>query len=263
MRLDIERGCAGYGAGQVLHDVSLSLTSGAIVTVVGANGAGKSTLLKCISGLVPFTSGIVRVDERSVRGLTPTRAVRLGIAHVPEGRQIFGGLSVANNLRLGAYGQRHQTNAELRRRQEEILALFPELRGRLSALGEALSGGQQQMLAIARGLMADPQILLLDEPSLGLAPIIVERIFAALAELRQRGLGILLVEQHAMLSLALADYGYVLERGRITLEGAGEMLLHDPGVAARYLAIESEDTDAAVPEDGALAERLRAVLEDA
>lgn len=259
MELVLERGCAGYGGGQVLYDVSLRLTSGSIVTVVGANGAGKSTLLKCLSGLLRFTSGTLRVDGRGQRGYTPAQAVRAGIAHVPEGRQIFGTLSVEDNLRLGAYSQRHASRVEARQWQESVLDLFPELRGRLSALGEALSGGQQQMLAIARGLMANPHLLLLDEPSLGLAPIIVGQIFTALDELRARGLGILLVEQHAMLSLALADYGYVLERGHITLQGAGADLLRDPGVAVRYLAIGADD-EVAAPEDVALTQRLRAAL---
>jgi len=254
---------AGYGEAEVLRGVDLDVASGELVALVGANGAGKSTLLKCISGLVPSTSGTIRLAGRSVTGVPPARIVQGGVAHVPEGRQIFGRLSVADNLRLGAYSQlRHLTQAEVAARIAEVCRIFPALSGRLAEEASLLSGGQQQMLAIGRGLMARPQLLLLDEPSLGLAPVLVAEIFEVLRRLRQAGVGLLLVEQNARLSLAIADRGYVLETGRVALSGVGTTLLHTPEVIHRYLGVTANRVDAA--DDGraaGLAARLKSVLD--
>jgi branched-chain amino acid transport system ATP-binding protein len=253
---------AGYGDVQVLRAVDLDVAPGEIVALVGANGAGKSTLLKCISGLLAPASGTIQVRGRSIAGLPPARIVRLGVAHVPEGRQIFSRLSVADNLMLGAYGElRHLTRAGLAQRTAEVCGVFPALLPRLAQEASLLSGGQQQMLAIARGLMARPLLLLLDEPSLGLAPVLVAEIFAVLRELRAAGVGLLIVEQNARLSLAIADRGYVLETGRVVLAGTGPDLARTPEVVHRYLGVGA----ARVEGDGgeaasALAARLKTIL---
>ena len=256
---------AGYGSAQVLRGVDLDVAAGEIVAIVGANGAGKSTLLKRISGLVAPAAGTVQLDGRSIAGLAPARIVRLGIAHVPEGRQIFSRLTVADNLMLGAYsGFPGLTRADLEARQTEVCTIFPALAPRLGHEASLLSGGQQQMLAIARGLMARPRFLLLDEPSLGLAPVLVAEIFAVMRDLRVAGVGLLMVEQNARLSLAVADRGYVLETGRIALAGTGAELARTPDVVHRYLGVGASRVAA---EDRAraagLAARLRAILGEA
>jgi branched-chain amino acid transport system ATP-binding protein len=256
---------AGYGSAQVLRGVDLDVAAGEIVAIVGANGAGKSTLLKCISGLVAPAAGTVQLDGRSIAGLAPARIVRLGIAHVPEGRQIFSRLTVADNLMLGAYSRfPGLTRADLEARQTEVCTIFPALAPRLGHEASLLSGGQQQMLAIARGLMARPRFLLLDEPSLGLAPVLVAEIFAVMRDLRAAGVGLLMVEQNARLSLAVADRGYVLETGRIALAGTGAELARTPDVVHRYLGVGASRVAA---EDRAraagLAARLRAILGEA
>jgi len=254
---------AGYGDVQVLRGVDLGVAPGEIVALVGANGAGKSTLLKCVSGVVAPAAGTIQLDGQSIAGLPPARIVRLGIAHVPEGRQIFSRLTVADNLMLGAYSQLSQlTHADLAARTAEVCGVFPALAPRLAEEASLLSGGQQQMLAIARGLMAHPRFLLLDEPSLGLAPVLVAEIFDVLRGLREAGTGLLIVEQNARLSLAIADRGYVLETGRIVLAGTGHDLARTPEVIHRYLGVGAE---ARVEADGretaaALAARLKEVL---
>jgi branched-chain amino acid transport system ATP-binding protein len=227
---------AGYGEAAVLRGVDLDVQPGELVALVGANGAGKSTLLKCISGLLPIRGGEIRLGDQRLDRLAAAAIVRLGVAHVPERRQVFAELSVRDNLVLGAYVPRRRLGpAGLAERIERACQLFPALVGRLDEPAGNLSGGQQQMLAIARGLMLQPRLLLLDEPSLGLAPRLVQDIFRVLAGLRESGAAILLVEQNARLSLAIADRGYVLERGRIVLHGRGPDLLHSPDVLNLYL----------------------------
>ncbi len=236
--LEVTRLSTGYGRQSVVHDVDLTLRPGEIVALIGANGAGKSTLVKAISGLLPAHSGEIRLSGRRIERLGPRARVLLGVAHVPEGRQVFARLTVAENLRLGAYAQlRGLDAAELERRRDEVCALFPVLKERLEEPAALLSGGQQQMLSIARGLMSGPKLLLLDEPSLGLAPILVTEIFRHIEGLRARGLTVLLSEQNARLSLAIADHAYVIETGRVALEGTGSELLGKAEVVERYLGI--------------------------
>ncbi len=254
---------AGYGDAEVLKGVDVGVAPGELVALVGANGAGKSTLLKCISGLVPAAAGTIRLGERSIAGSPPARIVQWGVAHVPEARQVFGRLSVGDNLWLGAYSQlRRLSKAAVAGRIQDVCRIFPQLSGRLGEEASLLSGGQQQMLAIARGLMGAPRFLLLDEPSLGLAPILVAEIFGVLRRLREAGVGLLLVEQNARMSLAIADRGYVLETGRIVLSGTGQELLRTPEVIHRYLGVAAARVDTSGGGDAAaLAARLRSVLE--
>ncbi len=242
---------AGYGPANVLDGVDLEVRPGELVALVGANGAGKSTLLKCISGLVRARAGEIAFRGVRLDRLAPPEIVRLGVAHVPERRQVFGQQTVQDNLVLGAYANRAGlTPRALEARIDEACRSFPVLVSRRGMLAGALSGGQQQMLAIARGLMLQPRLLLLDEPSLGLAPILVDEIFQVLSRLRERGIGILLVEQNARSSLAIADRAYVLERGRVVLTGTGQDLLRAPEVADLYLG------GAAAPHTGRRAERV-------
>jgi len=236
--LEVRQLTTGYGRHAVVHDLNLAVGEGEIIALVGANGAGKSTLLKTISGLLPAHSGQILLDSRSIQGESPRRRVLLGIAHVPEGRQVFAGMSIEENLRLGAYAHRKQLGAAgIKARIDEVCAAFPVLLERRHQPAGNLSGGQQQMLAIARGLMAQPRILLLDEPSLGLSPILVADIFRLIKGLRSRGIAILLSEQNARLSLEIADRGYVIESGGVVLEGAGRQLLGQPEVVERYLGV--------------------------
>jgi branched-chain amino acid transport system ATP-binding protein len=227
---------AGYGAIQVLHEVSLAIPAGRIVTIVGANGAGKTTLLKTIAGVLRPWRGNVLLDGETIGGRPSYWVARRGVVLVPEGRGIFGDQTVRENLLLGALARRegrdqHSVAVDL----ERSLTLFPILRERLEGLAGGLSGGQQQMLALARGLMARPRVLLLDEPSLGLSPIFVKQIFGAIGRLRAEGLTILLVEQLAVQALALADHAYILERGRVTLEGPADSVRENPAVVQAYL----------------------------
>jgi len=227
---------AGYGAAPVLHDLSLALTAGEIVAIVGANGAGKTTLLKTLAGVLRPWGGRIALDGRQIGGLPSYRVARRGLVLVPEGRGIFGDQTVRDNLLLGALARAEGREAgAVDRDLDKVLRLFPALRDRLDGLAGGLSGGQQQMLALGRGLMARPRILLLDEPSLGLSPIFVRQIFEAIGALRGEGLTILLVEQMAGQALALADRAYVLEGGRITLEGTATAVREDPGVIQAYL----------------------------
>ena len=224
---------AGYGGKNVLHGVSLEVPRGTIVTLLGANGAGKSTLLKTIVGLLPRTAGTIDLDAVPLPTATPDRALKAGVALVPEQRELFKEMSVLDNLRLGAFLRRGAV--EIQDDCERLLNVFPVLRQRSSQLARTLSGGEQQMLAIARALMGRPSILLLDEPSLGLAPKIVEEIFAIIGQLKAGGTGVLLVEQNAALALDVAEYGFVLELGEITLKGSAEVLKELPIVRASYL----------------------------
>lgn len=224
-----------YGRINALKGVSLSVAAGQLVTLIGANGAGKTTLLNTISGAVPGTEGSIRFKDQEILNEEPHRITRMGIAHVPEGRKIFSELTVAENLEVGAYIQRDKSRiAELIERNYE---LFPRLAERAWQEGGSLSGGEQQMLAIARGLMSDPQLLLLDEPSLGLAPLLVETVFRLITEINAMGVAVLLVEQNANVALQAASYGYVLETGTITLSDKAENLLSNEAVRKAYLGI--------------------------
>src|SRR5579875_3866835 len=226
--------CSGYDTGEVLHGLTFSVVAGSLKKKIGSNGAGKSTTLRVISGLLRCRRGQVTVEGRRLSGGSTEEAVRAGLAHVPEGRQVFGNMTVRENLQLGAYLVR---NAPLGPRLDFVLDVFPELQSRLGDYAGALSGGQQQMLAIARGLMSDPRYLLLDEPSLGLAPLVIKRIFEVVDRLRADGRGILLVEQNGAQALALAQQAFLLERGSITLSGTGADLLANPEVVERYLGV--------------------------
>jgi branched-chain amino acid transport system ATP-binding protein len=224
-----------YGAVQALKGVSLHVEQGEIVTLLGANGAGKSTTLRTISGLVHLAKGEIVFDGKPIHRTKAEEIVRLGIAHVPEGRRIFPGLTVTENMMLGASNRGRLPRAQMMSEIELLFGIFPDLKRLSGALGWSLSGGQQQMLAVARGLMANPKLLLLDEPSLGLAPIVVQQLFAEIRHIRERGTTILLVEQNAHMALSVADRGYVLETGAITVEGSAEMLLGNEEVRAAYL----------------------------
>ena len=223
-----------YGAVAAVRGVSLAVGSGEVVALLGANGAGKSTMLRTISGLVRPRSGKIRFAGAAIERLAPPRIVRLGLAHCPEGRRIFGSLSVAENLRLGAAARADRASAAADR--ERLFELFPVLRDRAHQAAGTLSGGEQQMLALARALMARPRLLLLDEPSLGLAPLMVQAIFATLAALKREGVTMLLVEQNMTLALQLADRAYVLRTGKIRLSGSAAALQADQErVAEAYL----------------------------
>ena len=227
---------AGYGAAPILHDVSIEVRAGEIVSVIGANGAGKTTLLKTVAGVLRPSSGRIALDGVDIGGRPSYRVSRQGVVLVPEGRGIFGDQSVRDNLLLGALARRHARDAPaIAADMERALDHFPALRERLDQAAGSLSGGQQQMLAVARGLMARPRFLLLDEPSLGLAPILVRDIFAAIRRLATEGITVLLVEQMAAQALQLADRAYVLERGRIMLEGPAAEVARDPSVVQAYL----------------------------
>ena len=225
---------AAYGAVAALSGLDLAVAEGEIVTLLGANGAGKSTTLRCISGLLSPTGGEIRFAGQVISGLHAERVVRLGIAHVPEGRRVFPGLTVRENILLGA-SNRRVARAQLGREADEMYEIFPDLLRLQGALGWTLAGGQQQMLALARGLMAQPKLLLLDEPSLGLAPLIVQQVFRVIARIREQGTTVLLVEQNARIALSVADRGYVLETGRLVTEGSPAALWDNEEVRAAYL----------------------------
>jgi branched-chain amino acid transport system ATP-binding protein len=231
--LSLESIEAGYGPIRAVRGVSLHVDPGEIVAVIGANGSGKTTTLMCCSGIVPLAAGTIRFRGDALRSVPAHRIAARGLAHVPEGRRIFGGLSVLENLRLGAYTR--DDRAGIARDLERAFALFPILAERRHQAGGTLSGGEQQMLAIARALMLSPRLLLMDEPSMGVAPLLVARIFAAIRQLHAEGLSILLVEQNAALALATASRAYVLETGAVTMEGAAADLAADPRVRAAYL----------------------------
>jgi branched-chain amino acid transport system ATP-binding protein len=231
--LSITEVTAAYGPMTALHQVSLEVRPGELVTLLGANGAGKTTLLRTISGLLRPLAGRMEFDGRRIDTLAPERLVGLGIVQVPEGRQIFPELTVAENLRLGAYHRRDR--AGIRRDLEWVLTIFPVLRQRYGQMGGTLSGGEQQMLAIARGLMAAPKLLLLDEPSLGLAPLLVRRIFEVIGQIHAAGVTVLMAEQNAAMALSLADRGYVLQNGAIRLTGSTAELRMNPEVRRLYL----------------------------
>lgn len=233
--LELHALVARYAAADVLKGLTLDVGEGEIVALLGANGAGKSTTLRAISGLVPNVSGRLMFGGQSLIGLKPEAIVRLGIAHVPEGRRVFPGLTVRENILLGGSNRKGVARRELEREADEMLAFFPVLGPLEGALGWTLSGGQLQMVAVARGMMAHPRLLLLDEPSLGLAPLVVQQVFRIIAEIRRRGTTVLLVEQNAHMALSVADRGYVLETGSLLVSGAPAELWNNPDVRAAYL----------------------------
>jgi branched-chain amino acid transport system ATP-binding protein len=232
--LKLESVSISYGAIQAVCDVSIDVPRGEVVTIIGANGAGKSTLLKCIVGLEPVAGGRVSFDGQDITKTPAHRRTGMGVALSPEGRGVFSDQSVRDNLLLGAYSKKSDS-ARTEQKIEQFFTMFPRLEERQEQLAGTLSGGEQQMLAIARALMSEPKLLLLDEPSLGLAPLIIRDIFNTIRALRETGLTILLVEQMANQALGVADRAYVLETGRITLQGKGSDLLNDPKVRAAYL----------------------------
>ena len=234
MMLRVENVTSSYGRIAVLRDVSLDVAKGEMVALIGSNGAGKTTLLRAISGVQPISSGTISFDGKPINQLSAHARVRAGIAQVPEGRQVFAPLPVADNLRLGAWTR---SDSDIDRDLDEVYVTFPALAEKRQIAAGALSGGQQQMLAIGRALMARPKLLLLDEPSMGLAPMLAEQILANVAALKTRGLTVLLVEQNAHAALAVADRAYVLETGRVTLSGESAMLRNDARVREAYLGL--------------------------
>ncbi len=236
--LIVENLHAGYGTSEVLVGTTLRVKQGSVVALIGANGAGKTTTMRAISGMIKPTHGSVLLDGKPVQGLGAARIARLGLAHSPEGRKVFGPLSVEDNLLLGAFnhlpgflGFRAKADAEL----EHVYQLFPKLRERYQQAAGTLSGGEQQMLAIGRALMAKPKVILLDEPSMGLAPVIVQEVFNTIRRLKEAGITLLLVEQFAKSALEVADYAYVMEHGHIAVEGSPDELRQNHRVIAAYL----------------------------
>lgn len=246
--LRVDNVTVAYGLSTAVRDVSLVVNDGEIVTIVGSNGAGKTSLLNAVTGTVPVKSGTIWLDKVRLSGRPPHKTVRLGVGYVPEGRQIFGSMSVMDNLIMGSYPLYTRKwfrnlgyapwalrDSLVKPNLERVLKLFPRLEERRKQQAGSLSGGEQQMLAIGRALMSSPKILLLDEPSLGLAPMLVKEILSLLAKLRDEGMTILLIEQDAVAALKIADRGYVMERGRIVLEGSAAELLSNAGVKQAYL----------------------------
>lgn len=234
--LEVRQLNAFYGAIQALKHVSLSIEKRAIVTIIGANGAGKTTLLNAISGIIPKYLGDVFYEGKSLSGLIPGEILALGICLVPEGRQVFGHLSVLDNLKLGAYlyfDRKHKE--EIKGNLDRVYMIFPRLKERQRQLSATLSGGEQQMLAIGRALMSRPKLMMMDEPSMGLAPLIVKEIFQVVQELHKNGTTIVLVEQNARAALKISDFGYVLETGEIVIQGNAKILLEDEKVKHAYL----------------------------
>lgn len=233
--LEIKGLTARYNAGDVLKGLDLTVHEGEIVALLGSNGAGKSTTLRAISGLVPHVGGSVSFAGQQILGRKTEAIVKLGIAHVPEGRRLFPGLTVRDNILLGASNRKRVRRAELEREADEMLDFFPDLKRLEHSYCWSLSGGQMQMVAVARGLMAQPRLLLLDEPSLGLAPLIVQQVFRIVSRIRDRGTTVLLVEQNANVALSVADRGYVLEAGALMVSGRPDELWSNPQVRAAYL----------------------------
>jgi branched-chain amino acid transport system ATP-binding protein len=233
MLLEVKNLNVYYGAIHALQGIAFEVGEGEIVSLIGANGAGKSTTLKTVSGLLHPRAGQVILRGETIVNCPAQDIVRKGVVHVPEGRRIFAPLTVQENLEMGAFTR--SDAGEIKASMERVFKSFPRLKERLGQLGGTLSGGEQQMLAIGRGLMAKPKLLLLDEPSMGLAPILVEEIFSIIEEINKQGVSVLLVEQNALMALSIAHRGYVLETGRIVLEGSGQDLLHNPQVMQAYL----------------------------
>jgi branched-chain amino acid transport system ATP-binding protein len=228
---------AAYGKVQVLHGISLEVPQGKLVTLIGSNGAGKTTTMRAISGMIKPKAGSITLGGKDITGLDSHRIARAGLAHSPEGRRVFATMSVTDNLLLGAFPRftRARPKGDVGRDLDKAMDLFPRLKERRNQLAGTLSGGEQQMLAMARAVMLNPDVVLLDEPSMGLAPILVEEVFRIITRLKSEGVTMLLVEQFAAAALNVADYGYVLENGRISVHGPAESLKNDPKVVAAYL----------------------------
>jgi branched-chain amino acid transport system ATP-binding protein len=235
MLLELEDITVRYGRIEALHGLTLRVAEGEVVALIGANGAGKTTTMRAISGLNPLASGKIRFNGKDISNLRADLRVPLGICQSPEGRGIFPGMTVLENLDMGAFTRKD--TAGIASDLDRVLGLFPRLAERRKQLGGTLSGGEQQMLAVGRALMSSPKLLLLDEPSMGLAPMIIQQIFDIITEINQQGTTVLLVEQNAQQALSRAHRGYVLETGRIVKEGTGDELLHDPSVKEAYLGV--------------------------
>jgi branched-chain amino acid transport system ATP-binding protein len=233
--LEIQNLSVAYGKVPVLHDVSLRVPKGQVVTIIGANGAGKSTIMKTVMGLLKPKHGTIHLMGQAIEGKEPDQIVPSGLTLVPEGRRLFGPMTVQDNLEMGAYGRRDQDG--IARDFERVLQFFPDLKAKLPVPAGSLSGGQQQMVAVARALMTSPKVVLFDEPTIGLAPAVVDVIAHVISEIRASGVDVLLVEQNAEMALEIADYGYVLEQGRIVLEAPARELASNPDVQRAYLGI--------------------------
>ncbi|EIJ46986.1 branched-chain amino acid ABC transporter ATPase [Herbaspirillum sp. GW103] len=228
---------AAYGKVEVLHGISMDVPKGKVVTLIGSNGAGKTTTMRAISGMIKPKGGEVTLGGKNITGLDSHRIARYGLAHSPEGRRVFATMSVTDNLLLGAFPRftRARPKGDIAHDLERALELFPRLKERQTQLAGTLSGGEQQMLAMARAVMLNPEVILLDEPSMGLAPILVDEVFRIISRLKEQGVTMLLVEQFAAAALNVADYGYVLENGKISVHGPADKLQNDPAVKAAYL----------------------------
>lgn len=228
---------AGYGKVKVLHGISIDVPKSQVITLIGSNGAGKTTTMRAITGMIKPTGGEITLDGKKIDGFDSHKIARLGMAHSPEGRRVFSTMSVTDNLLLGAFPRLtySRPKGDVKGDLERAMDLFPRLKERRNQLAGTLSGGEQQMLAMARAIMLNPEIILLDEPSMGLAPILVDEVFKIIARLKSEGVTMLLVEQFAAAALNVADYGYVLENGHITVHGPAEKLKNDPAVKAAYL----------------------------
>jgi branched-chain amino acid transport system ATP-binding protein len=235
MLLELDEIVVKYGRIEALHGMTLRVAEGEVVALIGANGAGKTTTMRAISGLNPLASGTIRFDGKDISNMRADLRVPMGICQSPEGRGIFPGMTVLENLDMGAFTRRD--TAEVAKDLDRVLTLFPRLAERRKQAGGTLSGGEQQMLAVGRALMSRPRLLLLDEPSMGLAPMIIQQIFDIITEINQQGTTVLLVEQNAQQALSRAHRGYVLETGRIVKEGTGQELLHDPSIKEAYLGV--------------------------
>jgi branched-chain amino acid transport system ATP-binding protein len=228
---------AGYGKVKVLHGISIEVPKSQVITLIGSNGAGKTTTMRAITGMIKPTAGEITLDGKQIDGFDSHRIAKLGLAHSPEGRRVFSTMSVTDNLLLGAFPRLtySRPKGDVKGDLERAMDLFPRLKERRNQLAGTLSGGEQQMLAMARAIMLNPEVILLDEPSMGLAPILVDEVFKIIANLKSQGITMLLVEQFAAAALNVADYGYVLENGHITAHGPAEKLKNDPAVKAAYL----------------------------
>ena len=235
--LEISGLAVNYGYVRALTGVDITVKKGEIISLIGGNGAGKTTTLMAVSGLVEKQQGRIRFKDKDITRMAPDKIVQMGLAHVPEGRKIFPGLTVYENLIAGTVGNPKLNKQQIQGLMDENFKLFPRLKERLQQGGGSLSGGEQQMLAIARGLMMDPDLVMLDEPSLGLAPIVVEEIFELILKIRDLGKTVLLIEQNASMALSIADRAYVLELGKVIMEGPGKQLLNDPAVKHAYLGV--------------------------
>ncbi len=235
--LNIENLQAGYGKVAVLQGISIHVPKGKVVTLIGSNGAGKTTTMRAISGMIKPSAGTITLNGKSIQGLESNQIAKLGLAHSPEGRRVFSTMSVTDNLLLGAFPRLtgSRPKGDVKGDLERAMELFPRLQERRDQLAGTLSGGEQQMLAMARAIMLNPEVVLLDEPSMGLAPILVEEVFKIIQRLKSEGVTMLLVEQFAAAALNVADYGYVLENGKISVHGEAEHLKNDPAVKAAYL----------------------------